>query len=188
MRKWLRLPLFCALPVVAYVVWQYVSIENFGHRVQPVRADAIIALGAEVRGTEPSPALRERCDMALHLYQQGYAKHLILSGGHGNGEISEAECMRRYLEQNGVPSAALLLEDHSASTRENLQNSKVILDEHGFQTAIIATHRFHQKRAHLLAEQIGLSASGYAETSVAMMDSYWALRETLAMLKFYAGK
>ncbi|KEO82629.1 YdcF family protein [Tumebacillus flagellatus] len=187
-KKGIRLVLALFLAGLCYVVWQYHSIETYADALQPVHADAILIPGAEVRGTEPSPALRERLDMALHLYQQGYARHLILSGGHGSGEISEAECMRRYLEKNGVPHDALLLEDQSHDTRENLQNSKKVLEAKNLHTVLIATHRFHQKRAHLLAEQVGLDAvGGYSEPSHAMIESYWTLRETLAMIKAYIG-
>ena len=44
----------------------------------------------------------------------------VLSGGKGADEcISEAECMRRYLIEQGIPEELMLLEDKSADTAEN---------------------------------------------------------------------
>jgi uncharacterized SAM-binding protein YcdF (DUF218 family) len=177
----------CALGAL-YVGWQYHSIVSYADSARPVKSDAIIVLGAEVRGVEPSPALAERCEWAYELYEQGYAPKLILSGAQGNGRISEAQAMKNVLEKRGVPAAAMLLEEGSHSTRENLANSQAIMQREGLKTAIIATHRFHQKRAALLAEQLGLTATCYGETSPSMFEPYWTLRETAAILKTYAGR
>ena len=170
-----------------YVVWQYISVARFGAHVSPVKSDVIIVLGAEVRGDQPSPALADRCDWAYQIYQEGYAPKLILSGAKGSGRISEAEAMRRYLLKKGVPDDAMLLEENSYSTRENLANSKAIMAEQGMKTAIITTHLFHQKRAQYLAKELGMQTSGYGKQSPAMYEPYWRLRETASMVKAYLG-
>ncbi|GAX89217.1 hypothetical protein EFBL_0835 [Effusibacillus lacus] len=169
--------------VFAYLSWQYFSIERFGKRIQPEKADVIIVLGAQVWGYEPSPSLRERCDWAYELYSQGYAPKLILSGAHGAGHISEAEAMRRYLERKGVPADAMYLEERSHSTRTNLEYSKEIMEREGMKTAILVTNRFHQKRAQMLAGQLGMHTSGYGAKSYALFEPYWVLREVLAITK-----
>ncbi|MBR6119123.1 MAG: YdcF family protein, partial [Oscillospiraceae bacterium] len=44
-----------------------------------------------------------------------------LSGGQGADEcVSEAECMRRWLAEQGVPAEQMLLEDRSTDTAENM--------------------------------------------------------------------
>ena len=54
---------------------------------------------------------------------------LIPSGGKGSDEkISEAEAMGKYLLDKGIPEGKIILEDHSATTFENLANSKKIID------------------------------------------------------------
>lgn len=52
------------------------------------------------------------------------------AGGQGNDEVvSEAESMRRYLtESRHVPADAVLMEDRSTTTMENLRFSKEIMD------------------------------------------------------------
>lgn len=188
MKKWL---LFFTAGVVAsavYLAWQYYTIAHFGEGAVPAPSDAIIVLGAEVRGTEPSPALAERCRWAFEAYEKGLAPKLILSGAKGSGEISEAEAMKRYLGRLGVPEDAMLLEENSYSTRQNLQNAKTIMEREGMRNAVIVTHHFHQKRAALLADQIGLPVSFHGGVSQSMYEPYWTLRETAAILKTYIGK
>jgi len=169
---------------VSYVTWQYHSVSSY--TAEPVQSDVIIVLGAAVYGTKPSPALQERCDWAYQLYQQGYAPKLILSGGLGGGEITEAQAMKDYLLQKGVPEEAMLLEENSHSTRENLYYSQKIMETAGMDSAIITTHRFHQKRANVLAAQLDLNATSYGHESQTGMDErYYTLRETAALLKEY---
>ncbi len=178
-----KITVVCTIGGLLYGAWQYVSIERFGAAIQPRKADVIIVLGAQVWGYEPSPSLRERCDWAYDLYKQGYALKMILSGGHGSGYVSEAEAMRRYLERKGVPGDAMLLEDQSNSTRTNLQYSQRIMQREGMKTAILVTNRFHQKRAQLIARQLGMETSGYAAKSEALFEPYWVLREVAAITK-----
>lgn len=187
MKKIVRLLVALFVIGLLYVIWQYISISRYGAYVSPVKSDVIIVLGAEVRGDQPSPALADRCDWAYQIYQKGYAPKLILSGAQGSGRISEAEAMRRYLQKKGVPADAMLLEENSHTTRENLANSRAIMAEHGMKTAIITTHLFHQKRAQFLAKELGMQTSGYGQRSSAMFEPYWTLRETASMVKAYLG-
>ncbi|MFC4766298.1 YdcF family protein [Effusibacillus consociatus] len=156
---------------------------RFGNAIQPHKSDVIIVLGAQVWGYEPSPSLKERCNWAYELYRQGYAPKLILSGAHGDGYISEAEAMRRYLAGKGIPHDVMILEEQSHSTRTNLLFSKQIMEREGMKTAILVTNRFHQKRAQLLAKQLNMNTSGYAAKSQALFEPYWVVREVLAITK-----
>jgi hypothetical protein len=58
--------------------------------IQPVKSDAIIVLGTEVQGYQPSLALHELLDWALALYCKHYAPAIILLGGQG-GPIIEGK-------------------------------------------------------------------------------------------------
>ena len=50
------------------------------------------------------------------------------------------------------------MEDQSSITQENLENSKVIMEENGYKTAIIVSDPLHMKRAMMLAEDAGITA------------------------------
>jgi Uncharacterized conserved protein len=52
-----------------------------------------------------------------------------MSGGKGSDEkLSEAQAMKNYALEQGIPEEDILLEDTSVNTMENLANSKKIID------------------------------------------------------------
>ncbi|WP_158289520.1 YdcF family protein [Paenibacillus flagellatus] len=123
-------------------------------------ADCIIVLGAAVWNGKPSPALKERLDVALDAYNRKLAPRLIATGGIGlPGEPSEAETIKSYLVQHGVPANAILVEDRSRSTYENLQNSRALMRERGWKSAVLVTHGFHAFRAHMMANMLGIEST-----------------------------
>lgn len=125
---------------------------------KPSYAVSAVVLGCSVKGTRPSRVLEERLQAAYEYLQENPKAICILSGGKGKGEsISEAQCMYGYLTERGIAPERLLLEDRSTSTEENLKFSKEILEAQGLgnQVAII-TSEFHEYRAGLIAEQLGL--------------------------------
>ena len=151
----------------------------------PVPSQAILILGTRVYGQDPGPMLQLRLEKALALYRQGYAPYLLASGGQGADEgISEAAAMRNYLVARGVPDSAILLEDASTSTYENLNNSAAILRTKNLTQVIVVTNRSHVFRSLYLARLHGLNASGAAAP---MSDRFGATiyqfaRESAAVL------
>ena len=100
----------------------------------------------------------------ITLYEEGFVDKIIVTGGAPDGsEMSEASVAKKYLLEQGVPDNVVLTEDTSTITQENLENSKVIMDEYGYETAIIVSDPLvsdplHMKRAMLLAEDAGITA------------------------------
>ncbi|WP_371381576.1 YdcF family protein [Sporomusa aerivorans] len=156
-----KLRRFLLMVVVITVVAVEIPIIAVGHLTKPVPGDAIIVLGAKLIGDEPSTMLRLRLDEAIHLYSQGYAPAIIVSGAQGQDEsISEAAAMRHYLIKKGIPDNSIYIEDKSYNTYQNLLNSKNIMREHGFRQAIIVSNASHIRRSLVLAQQLGIEASG----------------------------
>lgn len=146
--------------------------------------EAVIILGCQVRGEEPSLMLKSRLDAALDVLRENPAAVCVASGGRGRGEdISEAECMRRYLIENGIEDERIFIEDKSASTEENIAFSREILDKLGIsENIIIATSEFHQYRASVYAGKNGLkTGSRSAKTPVRNLPNYW-VREWAALV------
>ena len=121
-------------------------------------AQTVIVLGCKVNGSRPSLYLYNRCAAAAEYLQENPDAVAILSGGQGADEdISEAQCMLETLTEMGVDESRLILEDKSTNTRENLEFSKAIIDERGLSSEVlIVTNEFHEYRAKLLCEKIGL--------------------------------
>ena len=128
--------------------------------------------------------------------KQGKTGVFVASGGQMSDEaVSEAESMRRYLtESRHVPADAVLMEDHSTTTMENLRFSKEIMDARsGVQSVpgrrglayrcALVTSDYHVFRASEYAHHIGLKADGVGSHT---RGYYWPtafIREFIAVTK-----
>lgn len=190
----LRLICWTALVLAALIIidcgmlyYRIVQFEGMPVHDHSVRADVGIVLGASLWNDRPSPGLRERLDLALTLYEAGVFRRIIVTGGldAGGATITEAEGMRNYLVEHGVPENVIKLEDVSRNTYENLKYAKRIMDEQNWRTAVIVTHRYHGARAADIAAALGYEKAqiGTADTLV-MNLAYHQARETLASVKW----
>ena len=151
--------LFIVGAFVLLVVYAAIEVASFAKRDDARQADAAIVLGAAVFGDRPSPVLRERINHAILLYEQGLIDIIIFTGGKGNPTaLSEAEVSARYAIAHGIPQEAIVLEDQSKNTIENLGNAQEIAAEKGLHAFLIVSTPFHMKRAMAIADSIGLTA------------------------------
>lgn len=154
-------------------------------------APVVIVLGAKVWPNGPSPAMIRRLDKALEYYRAHPDAILIVSGGQGADEpMSEAQAMRDYLLETGVPEEQILMEDRSTSTAENLRYSKEVMEQQGFDSettpVVIVSNSFHLSRVRMLAKRCGLDAD---TLGAPMPDKRSALysytREALALVNSF---
>lgn len=166
--KKLRRTLLSLVLFVFFVI--ELPIIIIGYNTTPKPSDTIIVLGAKLIGNEPSTMLRLRLDETLRLYVNGYAPTIIVSGGQGADEdYTEAKVMHDYLVAHGIPAQAILLEEKSSNTYQNLMNSQRIMKEHGLNQAIIISNASHIRRSLVLAQNLGINASG---SSAPMANNY----------------
>lgn len=145
--------------LTAYTAANTASICIYAKRDDKCSTDAAIILGAAADETGPSPVYRERINHGIELYNDGYVTKLIMTGGTGEGNThSDAYIAKQYAVSLGIPAEDIFTEETSTITQENLENSKIIMDENGFDTAIIVSDPLHMKRAILLAEDTGIIA------------------------------
>ncbi len=175
---------------LTWVGFQYWSITKIGEETSPGPADVIIVLGAAVWPHGPSPALQARLTHAVQLYEAGYADRMILTGGLGNHPPTEAEAMQAAMLVLGVEREAMYLEEQATNTVENLKFSREIMQEQGWERAIIVSDFFHIKRALLIAGDLGIDAVGApAKNSVLYQNRDLrvsnTLREVLALSSYY---
>lgn len=144
--------------------------------------DYVIVLGAQVRGTVPSKALRKRLVCALEYAKENPDTILFLSGGQGDGEeISEAEAMRQFLTDAGLEEERLILEDRSVSTQENLKFCNEIKEIKDCRVGILSNN-FHIYRAKCLAKSMGYeNICGISAPSDAIMQPHYIVREVFAL-------
>jgi len=174
----------CSIPIM-FVLFLgiYGNMSNADYK-----EDAIIVLGAGVRGETVSRNLAYRLDRALEYWNENSDALIVVTGGLGElATITEAEAMARYLIVRGVPEESILLEEHSTSTYENLTFAKEILNEH-FESefrVVVITNDFHAFRAVRTARQIGLDASHKGARTLWFTLPANYLREMLAVVNMW---
>jgi len=176
------------LAFIAFAYFEQPIIQN-AHTDKDGEADYAIVLGAGVNGDVPSLSLKNRLDAALEYAEEYPQSKLIVSGGQGPREnISEAECMRRWLEERGVEAERIIMEDKASSTEENLKFSQEIIEAQGGDPkgrVAIVTAEYHLCRAKTMAEELGMEPVGVAAhtTNPVLMVNYF-IREALAMAAY----
>ncbi len=130
----------------AQVLWDY---HHTNHTLLP--ADCILVLGSnDVR-------LAER---GAQLYKEGLAPWLLFSGGLGNftkglWDEAEADKFAKIAYSLSVPQDAVLIENKSTNTGENIRYTKQLLANHGLdpQRFIVVQKPFMERRSYATFKQ-----------------------------------
>ena len=152
--------------------------------------DFIVIHGAGLNGTDLTPLLRGRVDRAYDLWVKQDKKGVFVpSGGRGaDEEISEAEAMARYLRSRGVPDSAIVLEDRSTTTWENLTYSRDLITRLSSGTperAALVTSDYHVFRTAMYARAVGFNADGLGSKTASYYFPTAFIREFIAISRRY---
>jgi len=150
----------------------------------PAKKATAVVLGCRVYGERPSLSLVERLEAAYAYLSENPEAVCVLSGGKGDGEnISEAECMYRWLVEKGIDSSRIYKEEKSTSTEENIAYSKQIIEENGLnENLAIITSEYHTYRAGIIVENAQLSYGTVpAKTALWLFPTFY-VRELYAIL------
>lgn len=147
------------LGVVIWLVAVAVWISVFGARDASRPSDCAIVLGAAAYGNKPSPVFAERINHAVELHRGGVVKYLLFTGGRVTAaDKSESAVARSHALAAGVPADAILAEDVSRTTGQNLLEARRVMALHGLKTAVIVSDPLHLKRASSMAHDLGIDA------------------------------
>jgi len=128
--------------------------------------DFIIIHGAGLLGGEKvTPLLKRRIDKAVEAYHKSKNSNIkiIASGGQGGDEkISEAQAITNYLlEETDVPQDAIILEDQSRTTYENLLFSKELGEKLVAKPQFLfVTNDYHVFRTSTYARKLNMKGDG----------------------------
>lgn len=175
-----------ALWLVSFIIVVTILITSaISDKEQQV--DCIITLGAGLKGETPTLVLVERLNYTIEYFNENPDTKIIVSGGQGPGEtITEAEAMKRYLIDSGIPQDVILKEEQSTSTYENMIFSKKLY-ERTFGTRLkkvmIITNDFHMFRSKMLAKRADLEPYGISSGTPWYIYPNVLLREYFALFK-----
>lgn len=175
----------CAAAVAAFVT---ITVNVYRHMsLQELRpADAIVVLGASQWNGAPSPVFRARLDHAERLYREGYAPLIILTGGRGKDEVlPESLAGKNYLMRHGINERAILTEDESRTTLQNLRQAAMLLRSHNLYTMLLVSHDFHMLRAKVMARDLEITTfAAPVATQNGPQRFRYSIRETFMYVLF----
>lgn len=195
--KWLFIvPVLLIVLIIGISV--YLQPNDFkGCDVKPsttkgcVAADAIVV----VSGGDTTA----RTQAGIDLYKNGWAGVLIFSGAAKDADgPSNAAAMKLYALENGVPENDIFIEEAAVNTQQNAANTQSFVKEKGYDSVILVTSGYHQRRATLEFEK---RAEGVLVRSYPVLEDkdwgwYWwvtprgwwlAGGELVKIGAFYAG-
>lgn len=135
--------------------------------------DAILLLGVGLgENDQPTEEMHARVRTAAEAYREGYAPVIVACGGVTPGHrVSEADVMAALLAREGVPQSAVLREDKSQITIENMKFAANVLGGAKKRRVLVVTSDYHLRRSVLTAMRAGFRARGYA--AVLPHDEAW---------------
>ncbi|EWM11375.1 YdcF family protein [Kutzneria sp. 744] len=174
---------------VSFVFCCFLAYSVFYGRVRQRRdVDFVVVLGAGLIRGEVSKLLAGRLDRGRQVWERvrgrGGSPLMITSGGQGADEpVSEARAMADYLISTGVPAGAVLLEDKSTTTLENLTFSRrIMLEDRPDYRCVIVTSNYHVLRAALYARRAKVNGQVLGAPTARYFWPNAFLREFVAVL------
>jgi uncharacterized SAM-binding protein YcdF (DUF218 family) len=132
---------------LAHIIWNY---HRLNHELK--RSDCILVLGSH------DTRVAER---GAELYLQGWAPLLIFSGGLGRltdglWQETEADKFSKIAMQMGVPANAILVENKSTNTGENIHFTRHLLEQKNLypETFIVVQKPYMERRSYATFKKV----------------------------------
>ncbi|MBP3950738.1 YdcF family protein [Bacillus sp. YZJH907-2] len=161
-----------------------ILVDGLNDEVANVDVAVVLGNKVELDGV-PSDRLKARLDKAIELFEDGYFPLILVSGGVGKEGYDEAEIMKDYLQQNDVPSEAILVDSDGYNSFRTAQNTKEIISDMNVESVLVISQYFHITRTKLAFRKLGFRHiySAHADY-VESRDIYSTIREFPAYYKY----
>lgn len=135
---------FATVPQVTQVL-----MAPLQHREQPQQADVIIVLGGGLKKDgSVGKIVANRIREGLALEHALYSQTIFFSGGPVKSKLyTESVQMLDYATNVEQEKGVFFAETQSTSTRGNAEFSKIMMQEHNWNTALLVTSQYHELRA-----------------------------------------
>ncbi|HEX5877756.1 MAG TPA: YdcF family protein [Actinomycetota bacterium] len=149
--------------VLAYFAVTTTLVAQWMGKDERPKVDAIVVLGAAQYDGRPSAIYEARLEHAVELWRDGVAPLLVFTGGKEEGDrFTEGGSGARWAIQRGVPSRAVLTEERSRTTYQNLAGAEQALERRnpgaGRHRIVVVSDPFHMFRAVKQAADLGMDA------------------------------
>ena len=148
--------------VLAYFAVSTALVARWMGKDERPRADAIVVLGAAQYDGRPSAIYQARLEHALDLWSDRVAPLLVFTGGKEPGDrFTEGGSGARWAVAQGVPESAVLTEERSRTTYQNLAGARRLLERRrpgGRHRIVVVSDPFHMFRAVRQAADLGMDA------------------------------
>ncbi len=169
--------------IIVWLIWRAPASKA------PAATDALMVLGALLKGHEVSRTLDLRLRRSAEILRQHPNLKVVVSGGLSAGASrTEAAAMAEHLERMGIESERIIIEDKSLSTSQNFAFCLPLLEQElGCKPNLvtIVTSDYHVFRALLLAKEHGYQAVGIAAPTPRGMIFNNLLREYVALCRYF---
>jgi uncharacterized SAM-binding protein YcdF (DUF218 family) len=158
-----RILLCLLLVVLAYFAVSTAMVARWMGKDERPKVDAIVVLGAAQYDGRPSAIYEARLEHAVDLYTGGVAPLLVFTGGKEEGDrFTEGGSGARWAKARGVPEEAVLAEERSRTTYQNLAGARLALQRRdpggGRPRIVVVSDPFHMFRAVKQAADLGMDA------------------------------
>jgi uncharacterized SAM-binding protein YcdF (DUF218 family) len=148
--------------VLAYFAVTTTLVATWMGKDERPRVDAIVVLGAAQYDGRPSAIYEARLEHAVDLWRDEVAPLLVFTGGKEPGDrFTEGGSGARWARERGVPASAVLTEERSRTTYQNLAGARQLLerrDPGGQHRIVVVSDPFHMFRAVRQADDLGMDA------------------------------
>ncbi|MDF2743879.1 MAG: hypothetical protein K0S88_5256 [Actinomycetia bacterium] len=149
--------------VLAYFAVTTALVARWMGKDERPRVDAIVVLGAAQYDGRPSAIYEARLEHAVELWRGQVAPILVFTGGKEQGDrFTEGGSGARWARQRGVPAEAVLVEERSRTTYQNLAGAMQLLEgrdpDRDRHRIVVVSDPFHMFRAVKQAADLGMDA------------------------------
>jgi vancomycin permeability regulator SanA len=158
----------------------------YGCHDRLAKVDVAVIFGNKVNpdGTL-SNRLKARLDKGVDLFNIGYFRKIIVSGGIGKEGFDEAQKMKEYLISTGIPDSSIVEDNSGKNSWATALFVREFLRKNNLQSVMVITQYFHIFRSKLALKKAGVTTLFNAHADFfELQDLLSTARECIAVVKY----
>jgi uncharacterized SAM-binding protein YcdF (DUF218 family) len=162
------------------------ALKEPARRERP--ATRLVVFGARTYADgRMSSALEDRIRTACELYHEGLARRLVLSGGKGDGVVTEAEAMRNYALKHGVRASDIFVDNLGVNTEATVRDTVPLFAQWHATRVLAVSHFYHLPRVKLAYQRAGVDVCTVPaqQQRILARAPFYMAREVVAFWAYY---